>query len=124
MRWRLGYNRATRPMEPPSIDVLRIAFQQSVIATLVTQLGCYMRLVSHPELQFSDLLDALSRNAVIGDDAAMRLHRRLQLPKHDGPPLVRRDYWEQLLNERSIGLTQPFYAADAPPAAEPATPTV
>lgn len=95
-------------METPPIDTLRNAFAQSIIATMATQVGTYMRLVAHPEVQFGDFLDALERNAVIADDAAQRLHRRLNLPAGSGAPMVQRGYWEQVLAERSIALVTPF----------------
>jgi hypothetical protein len=90
-------------MEIIPIENFRIAFAQSVVATMATQVSAYLRLVAHPDVQFVDLLDALGRNAVIGDDAAQRLHQRLSLPAN--PPMVQRAYWEQVLKERGIPLT-------------------
>lgn len=95
-------------METPTIETLRNAFAQSIIATMATQVGTYMRLVAHPDVQFGDFLDALERNAVIADDAVQRLHRRLNLPVGTSVPMVQRRYWEQVLAERSIPLTTPF----------------
>ncbi|GEM_PF-4207574 len=102
----------------PPIENLRIAFAQSIIATMATQVSSYMRLVAHPDVQFADLLDALERNAVIGDDAAQRLHRRLAVPVGTSSLMVQRGYWEQVLAERSIPLTAPFRTQ--PEAAAPA----
>lgn len=102
-------------METPPIEVLRVAFAQSAIATLATQVSCYLRLVTHPDVQYFDLLDALSRNAVIGDDAARRLHRRLEHAASSSPPVVRRVFWEEELRIRGIDPATPFHAA-LPPA--------
>lgn len=115
-------------MQTPPIENLRSAFAQSIIATMATQVSTYMRLVAHPEVQFADLLDALQRNTVIGDDAARRLHRRLNMPSATDSPMVQRSYWEQLLAERNIPLTAPFRTQPeaavpvATPAAELKTP--
>ena len=102
-------------METPPIEVLRVAFAQSAIATLATQVTCYLRLVTHPDVQYVDLLDALSRNAVIGDDAATRLHRRLEHPSPLSPPIAHRMFWEEQLKERGIDPSSPFHL----PAAQP-----
>ncbi len=115
-------------METPTVETLRAAFAQSIIATMATQVATYMRLAAHPDAQFGDFLDALERNAVIGDDASHRLHRRLNLPSGSGSPIVQRSYWEQVLAERGIPITSPFLArpgvattpAAAPEAAVPA----
>lgn len=109
-------------METVPIDNLRIAFAQSIIATMATQVSTYLRLAAHPDLQFSDLLDALSRNAVIGDDAANRLHRRLGVAPAGIAPQVQRAYWEQVLKDRGIAITalvreQPAATVVVPPLA-------
>ncbi len=106
-------------MEMLTVENLRAAFAQSIIATMATQVATYMHLAAHPDAQFGDFLDALERNAVIGDDAAHRLHRRLNVPKGSGSPIVQRSYWEQVLAERGIPITAPFLAR--PAAATPAT---
>lgn len=113
-------------MDTVPIDALRATFAQSIIATMASQLSCYLRLVTHPDVQFADLLDALTRNAIIGDDAAMRLHRRLGIPGSESPPLVQRAYWEQVLRERGIDPASNFHTGTPPaaaPVAEPAPTT-
>ena len=108
-------------MEIPTVENLRTAFAQSIIATMATQVATYMRLAAHPDAQFGDFLDAVERNAVIGDDAAHRLHRRLNMPKGSDSPIVQRSYWEQVLVERGIPITAPFGARPATAAMTAAT---
>ncbi len=109
-------------MESLPIEHLRSAFAQSIIATMATQVATYVRLAAHPDVQFGDFLDALDRNAVIADDAAHRLHRRLSLPSTTGSPIVQRSYWQQVLAERGIAPNAPFASRTetAEPAAAPA----
>lgn len=90
------------------IEIARGAFAQSAIATMASQLAAYFRLVRHPDVQFSDLLEALSRGPVIADDAAMRLHTRLQVPAGRTPE-VRRVFWEEAMRERKIEAATRFY---------------
>jgi hypothetical protein len=111
-------------METFPIEHFRSAFAQSIITTLATQVATYMRLAAHPDVQFGDFLDALERNVVIADDAARRLHRRLDLPSASGSPVIQRSYWQQVLTERGITLSTPFVAraATAAPAPAPVAP--
>ncbi len=108
---------AQLPMDDIPIEILRTAFAQSIIATMATQVSCYLRLATHPDAQFADLLDALSRNAVIGDDAAMRLRRRLGTPAEGEQPVAQRAYWEEVLRERGIDPSTPFRLPDGEPQA-------
>lgn len=89
-------------MSSNPIETLRTVFAQSSVATLATQMGAYLRLVSHPDAQLIDLLDALDRGPVIGDDAARRLHKRLGVPGHTHGPMVRRSYWLSLMGQLGI----------------------
>ena len=101
-------------MDNQPIELLRNAFAQSSVATLATQLGAYLNMMAHPDVCFSDLLDALDRGAVIGDDAAARLHRRMQLPSHLSRPIAQVAFWEQVLRERGIDPAMPFYGPRIP----------
>lgn len=93
-------------MDTVPIEILRVAFSQSVVATMTTQLSCYLRLVAHPDLQYADLLDALARNAVIADDAANRLQRRFNILANQ--PIQSRAFWEDILTAHSLQPTTPF----------------
>jgi hypothetical protein len=114
-------------METIPLEILRTAFAQSVIATLATQVSCYLRLASHPDVLVIDLVEALSRNAIIGDDAAARLHKRFAADDPSISPIAQRAYWEEVLKTKGIDLNSQMFppnAATAAPAAdESATPT-
>ena len=97
-----------------TVEFLRNAFVQSSIATLATQMGAYLRLMSHPGVLFRDVLDALDRGVVIGDDAAVRLHKRLGLPGNAINPIVKRAYWEGKLRELAIEPTALFHPIRPP----------
>ena len=98
-------------MDVPPVDTLRTAFAQSIIATLATQVAAYMRLTAHPESRYSDLLDALDRGPVIGDDAARRLHVCTGISGSQTSPIIRRAFWEQVFRERGIDPAQLFRAS-------------
>jgi hypothetical protein len=89
-------------MSGTGVDTLRAAFAQSVVATLATQVSAYLRLVSHPEATVQDLLDALDRGPIIGDDAARRLHTRTAIPLVASSPTVNRQFWEITLQQQGI----------------------
>lgn len=96
-------------METVPLEILRTAFAQSVIATMATQVSCYMRLASHPDVLIIDLLDALGRNAVVADDAASRLYRRFSVDDKTLEPVAQRAYWDRVLAARGIEAYSPLY---------------
>ncbi len=109
-------------METVPLEILRVAFAQSAIATLATQVNCYLKLATHPDVLVVDLLDALSRNSVIGDDAAARLQRRFAADDPSIRPIAQRAYWEEVLQNLGVDPYSPFYPPMPRTTSTPTTP--
>ena len=62
----------------------------------------FMELCAHPDLEWSDLLDALGRPGITPENATLLLHKRLQIHVDKNNLHLDRGFWEALLKERGI----------------------
>jgi hypothetical protein len=85
-----------------SIDVLRHQFTEAQSGTLGDEMMAFMELASHPELQWADLLNGLSRPGMIQEDAALRLHKLLRVQREGIRVNTDRRFWEDVMAKVGI----------------------
>jgi hypothetical protein len=61
----------------------------------------YLKLLTHPALQWSDLLDALGRPECLSETPAIALHLLLGVPRR-GQPNRDREFWEGVLKGKEL----------------------
>ncbi len=99
----------------PSIELFRHQLQEAKSMTLGEEMTALLKLLEHPDLEWSDLLDGLACNpGVNAETAALNLHSLLNIPLSNGPAKVNCDrrFWEDAL--RRAGLDPSAKAARRP----------
>lgn len=89
-------------MSIDSLESLRNQLKEATSGTLGEEMMAFMELASHPDVEWGDLLDGLGRSGVIAEDAALRLHKLLNV--HRDGIRVNRDarFWQEILEKAGI----------------------
>jgi uncharacterized NAD(P)/FAD-binding protein YdhS len=85
-----------------TIQQLRQQFAEAAAKNFGEQIHAFLELCAHPDLEWNDLLDALNPPQFMTNDAALRLHQRLQIPVRERIVELDRPFWENILKERGI----------------------
>jgi hypothetical protein len=74
--------------------------------TLHQEVVAYGELLASGEITWEDLLVALERAKINAEDAAMRLHVWLDIPKRDDRLILAQDFWRHELAKRNIATSE------------------